>query len=227
MAAVPSSVAFGDTFPPRGRQDQRFAFGEGRYSKSTWGDNLQFYEILLIAVALAMDAFAVSLCKGLAIGKIKIKHLCIVGAWFGGFQALMPILGYLLGSTVRGYVDAYDHWIAFVLLALIGGNMIREGLSKDKDEDENDGKSPLGIVSMLLLAVATSIDAFAVGVTFALEDVNAYFASAVIGIVTFLISAAGVKIGSIFGEKYKSAAEIVGGCILVIIGIKILIEGLM
>ena len=188
---------------------------------------MQLYEILLIAVALAMDAFAVSLCKGLSIGRIKISHMLIAGAWFGGFQALMPLIGYLLGSTVSGYLNAVDHWVAFLLLFIIGGNMIREALSKDKDEKGESERSPLGFATMLLLAVATSIDALAVGVTFAMTDVNALFASAIIGVVTFVISAAGVRIGSIFGERFKSASEIVGGGILVLIGIKVLTEGLI
>ena len=187
---------------------------------------MQLFEILLIAVALAMDAFAVSLCKGLSLGRIKISHLCIVGAWFGGFQALMPVMGYLLGSTVSGYINSYGHWVAFAMLALIGGNMIREGLSKDKEEEAE--KSPLKPLSMLMLAVATSIDALAVGVTFSFDMGRAFIVPAVliIGVITFIISVVGVKVGSVFGAKYKSKAEFVFGVILILIGIKVLLTDL-
>lgn len=148
--------------------------------------------------------------------------MLVVGLWFGSFQALMPLLGYLLGSVFAEYVTAVAHWIAFVLLALIGGNMIREALGKDDDEVD----ASLTIRSMFLLAIATSIDALAVGVTFAFLEVNIVFAVLVIGVVTFACSAGGVKIGSIFGEKYKSKAEIAGGVVLILLGTKILLEGL-
>lgn len=177
-------------------------------------------ELFVLAVGLSMDAFAVSVCKGLSLGKIKAKHMCIAGAWFGGFQALMPLVGYLLGSFFAEAITKYDHWIAFVLLVLIGGNMIKETF--EKDEELNDA---MDIKTMLLLAIATSIDALAVGVTFAFLQVQIIPAIAFIGIITFVFSAVGIKIGSIFGTKYKSKAEFVGGVILILIGLKILLEG--
>lgn len=179
-------------------------------------------ELFILAVGLSMDAFAVSICKGLSLGKIRVKHMCIAGAWFGGFQALMPLIGYYLGSVFSHIITTYDHWIAFVLLAIIGGNMIKESL--DKDEEKADAS--MSVKSMFLLAVATSIDALAVGVTFAFLDVNIIPAVSFIGIITFICSALGVKIGSIFGTKYKSKAEFFGGAVLIIIGLKILLEGL-
>lgn len=179
-------------------------------------------ELFVLAVGLSMDAFAVSICKGLSLGKIRVKHMCIAGAWFGGFQALMPLIGYYLGSVFSHIITTYDHWIAFVLLAIIGGNMIKESL--DKDEEKADAS--MSVKSMFLLAVATSIDALAVGVTFAFLDVNIIPAVSFIGIITFICSALGVKIGSIFGTKYKSKAEFFGGAVLIIIGLKILLEGL-
>ena len=180
-------------------------------------------ELLLIAVGLSMDAFAVSICKGLATKKVGVKHMLIVGLWFGGFQALMPLIGYFLGSTFEEYITRFDHWVAFVLLALIGGNMIREALSGE-EEKANDS---LGVREMLTLAVATSIDALAVGVTFALlPGVNIAAAVSFIGVITFVISAAGIKIGNAFGTKCKSKAELAGGVILILIGLKILLEHL-
>lgn len=180
-------------------------------------------ELLLLAVGLSMDAFAVSICKGLSLRKIKTKHMCIAGAWFGGFQALMPIIGYFLGSMFAEKITQYDHWIAFGLLLFIGGNMIKEALSDDEEEDVD---SSMTVKSMFILAVATSIDALAVGVTFAFLNVSIIPAALCIGIVTFLFSAAGVKVGSIFGDRYKSKAELSGGAMLLLIGLKILIEGL-
>lgn len=179
-------------------------------------------ELFVLAVGLSMDAFAVSICKGLSLGKIQTKHMCIAGAWFGGFQALMPLIGYYLGSVFSHLITTYDHWVAFILLAIIGGNMIKE--SRDKDEDSTDAS--MSVKSMFLLAVATSIDALAVGVTFAFLDVSIIPAVSFIGAVTFVCSAVGVKIGSIFGTKYKSKAELFGGLVLIIIGLKILLEGL-
>lgn len=179
-------------------------------------------ELFILAVGLSMDAFAVSVCKGLSLGKIKIKHMCIAGLWFGGFQALMPLIGYLLGSNFSELVAKYDHWIAFVLLALIGGNMIKEALGKEEDSMDNS----MGFKAMLLLAIATSIDALAVGVTFAFLDVPIVPAISFIGVVTFVLSAIGVKAGSLFGYKYKSKAELCGGIILILLGIKILLEGI-
>ena len=179
-------------------------------------------ELFILAVGLSMDAFAVSVCKGLSLGKIKIKHMCIAGLWFGGFQALMPLIGYLLGSNFSELVAKYDHWIAFVLLALIGGNMIKEALGKEEDNMDNS----MGFKAMLLLAIATSIDALAVGATFAFLDVSIVPAISFIGVVTFVLSAIGVKAGSLFGYKYKSKAELCGGIILILLGIKILLEGI-
>ncbi len=180
-------------------------------------------ELFILAVGLSMDAFAVSVCKGLSTQKLRAKHYLIIGAWFGGFQALMPTIGYLLGSTFEKYITSFDHWVAFVLLLLIGGNMVREGFSKEEDKS-NDSFS---FKTMLILAVATSIDALAVGITFALlPDVNIVAAVSFIGITTFVISAIGLKVGNIFGLKYKSKAEIVGGIILILIGTKILLEHL-
>lgn len=182
---------------------------------------MNIFELLLLAVGLSMDAFAVSICKGLSINEISVKKMGAVGLWFGGFQAIMPLIGYFLGSAFESYITSFDHWAAFILLAFIGGNMIRESLSKSEENFDNS----LKFGAMFPLAVATSIDALAVGVTFGLlPDVNIIFAIGFIGIITFILSAAGVKIGNIFGVKYKSKAEISGGTILILIGIKILIE---
>lgn len=220
-------------------------------------------ELFILAIGLSMDAFAVSICKGLALPKINLKSAGIVGLWFGAFQALMPLMGYLLGVNFRSYIVSIDHWIAFVLLALIGANMIKEALSDDDEEEEaeirnlkrgpeegtigvcsldscsisptgqvalsradNGIKEILGFKTMFLLAVATSIDALAMGVTFAFLNVNIIPAISFIGVVTFTCSAIGVKIGNIFGLKYKSKAEIAGGVILILLGCKILIEHL-
>ena len=192
-----------------------------------------FLELFLLAVGLSMDAFAVSVCKGLAMQKATFRNAAICGVWFGGFQALMPFIGYLLGSGFEKYINAVAPWIAFVLLALIGGNMIREALSKD-DEDE-ETSAALDVKTMFLMAVATSIDALAVGITFACvpveiiaasQLVNTLVAVCLIGATTFVLSCAGVKAGSVFGSRYKSKAEFVGGTILILIGVKILLEHL-
>ena len=174
-------------------------------------------ELFLIAVGLSMDAFAVSVCKGLAMPKCTFKKVAIVGLWFGGFQALMPAIGYILGAQFQEAIASIDHWIAFVLLALIGGNMIHEAL----DNDEEEADASLDVKTMFLLAVATSIDALAIGITFAFLKVNIIPAVCFIGIVTFIISFAGVKIGNVFGARYKNKAEIVGGVILILLGLKI------
>ena len=179
--------------------------------------------VLLIAVGLSMDAFAVAICKGLSGGKVRLGRALIVGLWFGGFQALMPLLGYLAGAQFKDAIAAYDHWIAFGLLILIGGNMIREAVF-DKDEPETD--SALSFRSMLVLAVATSIDALAVGVTFAFLDVNIWTSVALIGVTTCILSMIGVKVGSVFGAKYEKKAEFIGGVILILLGVKILLEHL-
>ncbi len=186
---------------------------------------MSFMELVLIAVGLSMDAFAVAICKGLSVQKLGWKHYLTVGAWFGGFQALMPTLGYLLGTTFERYITSVDHWLAFVLLCLIGGSMLKEGLAKEEEEKEE--RAGFDFKSMLLLAVATSIDALAVGITFALlPDVNIFSAVGLIGTITFCLSAVGLKVGNIFGLKYKSKAEVVGGVILILIGVKILLEHL-
>lgn len=186
---------------------------------------MSLLELLIIAIGLSMDAFAVSIGKGLSVTKIKLSHALKVGLWFGGFQALMPLIGYLLGSTFADIVSSYDHWVAFVLLALIGGNMIKEAFEKDDECGCNKKeKNCFGFVTMLTLAVATSIDALAIGVTFAFFKVAIIPAIITIGITTFLFSVAGLKIGHIFGCKYKSHAELFGGVILILIGLKILLE---
>lgn len=182
---------------------------------------MSIIELFVLAVGLSMDAFAVSICKGLSLGKIRMKHMCIAGAWFGGFQALMPLIGYFLGSFFTEMITKYAHWIAFILLAVIGGNMIKEALGEDEQLDAN-----MEPKNMFLLAVATSIDALAVGVTFAFLQVEIGIAVSFIGMITFIFSATGVKIGSIFGSKYRSRAELVGGIILILIGIKIVLNGL-
>ena len=181
-------------------------------------------ELFVLAVGLSMDAFAVSVCKGLSLGKIQFKHMCIAGAWFGGFQALMPLIGYFLGSFFSDMITQYSHWVAFVLLAIIGGNMIKESFGKEECED--CGGNSMSFKSMLMLAIATSIDALAVGVSLAFLNVSIVPAVSFIGVTTFILSAAGVKIGSIFGTRYKSKAEFFGGVVLVLIGLKILLEGL-
>lgn len=180
-------------------------------------------ELFILAVGLSMDAFAVSVCKGLAMEKCNFWKAAVCGVWFGGFQALMPAIGYLLGYRFRGYITAVDHWIAFGLLVFIGGNMIREAVSGEEEEADDS----LDVKTMLLLAVATSIDALAVGVTFAfLPDTNITAAVLFIGVVTFVLSAIGVKVGNVFGSRYKNKAEFAGGLILIILGIKILVEHL-
>ncbi|MCI5603825.1 MAG: manganese efflux pump MntP family protein [Clostridiales bacterium] len=180
-------------------------------------------ELLILAIGLSMDAFAVSVCKGLAMKKLEFKNMAIVGLWFGGFQALMPTIGYFLGVQFKNQITAIDHWIAFILLGIIGANMIKEACSKD---DEEEVKANLDVKTMFMLAIATSIDALAVGITFAFLSVNLVHAVTFIGITTFILSAVGVGIGNIFGTKYKAKAEIAGGIILILLGIKILLEHL-
>lgn len=184
---------------------------------------MSFLELLLTAVALSMDAFAVSVGKGLSSPNASWREGLICGAYFGGFQALMPLAGYLLVSTFSGYIQRFDHWIAFFLLALIGANMIREAFSKD----EESMSSSFSVKTMLLLAVATSIDALATGVTFQLTGTNIWMAISLVGCTTFLFSFLGVKVGSTFGAKYQSKAELIGGVILVLMGVKILLEHLL
>ena len=178
-------------------------------------------EIILIGVGLAMDAFAVSICKGLSMPKMEWKKAGIIGMYFGGFQALMPVIGCFLGVGFEDKIKSIDHWIALILLSIIGINMIREAFSA---EDEADDK--IDFKTMIILAIATSIDALTVGVTFAFLSVNIWFSIVVIGIITFIMSIIGVKIGNVFGDKYKSKAEITGGIILILLGIKVLLEHL-
>jgi len=185
------------------------------------GSILSVIELILIGISLSMDAFAVSICKGLSVGKIKPKHMITAGLWFGGFQALMPLIGYLLGSTFEQYITSIDHWVAFILLGIIGFNMIKESR-----EEESEADASFGFKAMLVLAIATSIDALAVGITFAFLKVEVILAVTLIGVTTFLFSAAGIKIGSVFGDKYKSKAEFFGGAVLMALGAKILIEHL-
>ena len=184
--------------------------------------NMGIWELLILAVGLAMDAFAVSICKGLSIRKLNLRHMVIVGLWFGAFQALMPLLGYVLGSAFTQLVQALDHWIAFVLLGLIGVNMIRESRSTEEEEMETS----FGAKAMFPLAVATSIDALTVGITFAFLSVPIGPAVALIGVITFVLSAIGVKAGGVVGERGKSWAELAGGIVLILMGTKILLEHL-
>lgn len=186
-----------------------------------------FIELFLIGVGLSMDAFAVSICQGLSMTKIKWGHALTVGLYFGGFQALMPFTGWMLGSQFAGRIQQYDHWVAFVLLVLIGGNMIREALSGEEDEAEDAAiGAGLDHKKLFLMAIATSIDALAVGVTFAFLDIAILPAIGIIGTTTFFISVAGVAVGCWFGARYKKRAEITGGVILVLLGVKILLEHL-
>ena len=184
-----------------------------------------FAELLLIGVGLSMDAFAVAICQGLSMTKIRWGHALTVGLYFGGFQALMPFIGWMLGSQFAGRIQRYDHWIAFILLVLIGGNMIREALSDGEDEEAAVGAG-VDHKKLFFMAVATSIDALAVGVTFAFLDTAILPAISTIGCTTFCISVAGVAVGCWFGARYKKRAEVTGGAILVLLGIKILLEHL-
>ena len=190
---------------------------------------MSIFEIILMAVALAMDAFAVAICKGLATEKAGLKHMVVVGAWFGAFQALMPFIGCTIGAAFLSYIEAVDHWIAFVLLGFIGANMIRESLSREEECDCECEDASLAPKVMLTMAIATSIDALAAGVGMSV-DLNGMgqiiFAVLMVGVITFILSALGVKIGNVFGAKYKFVAELSGGIVLVGMGIKILIEHL-
>lgn len=182
---------------------------------------MTLWELLTLAVGLSMDAFAIAICKGLSVKKVELKHILSVGLWFGGAQAVMPLLGYLLGTSFASYVEKVDHWIAFVLLVIIGGGMIKESREETKSMDDS-----FSVKVMFPLAVAGSIDALAVGVSFAFLNVEILPAILIIGAATFIFSAAGIVIGNRFGEKYRSKAEIAGGVILILIGIKILLDGL-
>ena len=185
---------------------------------------MSLIELFVIAAGLSMDAFAVAVCKGLSVQKLEKKHIFVTGLWFGGFQGLMPLIGYFLGSAFERYITPVDHWVAFVLLGLIGANMIKESLSKDEQCCDD---ASFSVKTMLVMAVATSIDALAVGITFALlPDVNITAAVLLIGLITFAFSCAGIKIGNAFGSKFKSKAELAGGVILILMGTKILLEHL-
>ena len=184
-------------------------------------------EILFLAVGLSMDAFAVSICKGLAMKKATLKEGAICGTWFGGFQALMPLIGFFLGTLFAKAIEAIDHWVAFLLLAFIGISMLREAFSKDKDCDCGCGQADLSFKTMFVMAVATSIDALAVGISLAMAgNVNIFLAVALIGIITFAMSCLGVKIGNLFGSRFEKKALAAGGIILLLLGSKILLEHL-
>lgn len=178
-------------------------------------------EIIILAIGVSMDAFAVSICKGLSVQKIKFRHVGLTALWFGGFQALMPLVGYFLGVSFADFVSGVDHWIAFILLGIIGGNMIKESSGKD---EVSPGDPDFSFRTMLAMAVATSIDALAIGVSLAFLKVNIWETVIMIGITTALFSGAGVLIGNFFGGKFKSKAEFAGGFILIAIGLKILLE---
>lgn len=183
---------------------------------------MEIWEIILIALGVSMDAFAVSICKGLASKDKPLKTASLCGTWFGFFQFLMPVIGFFVGSIFAGFIESFDHWIAFALLAIIGGNMLKEAFSKEQEECSNE----LGFWKMLVFAIATSIDALAVGITFALLKVNIWICAGIIGVFTFVCSFVGVLIGRKVGEKFKNKAEILGGIILILLGLKILIEHL-
>ena len=188
---------------------------------------MTFLEILLLGVGLAMDAFAVSICKGLGMSKVNGKQCLVIGLFFGGFQALMPLIGWFLGSTFAEKIKAVDHWIAFILLAYIGIKMISDAIKEWKEETKiEEMDAPLDLKEMFILAIATSIDALAVGITFSFLEVAIAMACTIIGVVTFVISCGGVFVGNIFGERYKAKAQIVGGAILVILGLRILLSHL-
>lgn len=185
---------------------------------------MEIFELILLSIGLGMDAFAVSVCKGISMKKMNWKKASLIGLYFGGFQAVMPILGYFFGTSFESFITNIDHWIAFILLVIIGAKMIQEAFQKDKDEDEYN--EDISVKTMLILSIATSIDALAVGITFAFLKVDLVLAVSLIGIITFILSVLGTKIGNRFGDKYKSKAELIGGIILILIGLKILLEHL-
>lgn len=184
-----------------------------------------FFYLFALAVGLSMDAFAVSVCKGLSSKRASLGNMGKCGIWFGGFQGLMPLIGFFLGRIFAGVIVAVDHWVAFVLLALIGGNMLKEAFSKDEDDD--DKNADFSFKTMLTMAIATSIDALAVGISLAMAgNVNIWTAVLLIGAVTFILSAIGVKVGTVFGSRFENKAQIAGGIILILLGLKILLEHL-
>ena len=184
-------------------------------------------ELVLLAVGLSMDAFAVSICKGLCMRKATLKSQVICGAWFGGFQGLMPLIGFFLATLFADAIRDFDHWVAFVLLGLIGVNMIKEAFSKETvDSCDISGEADLSVKTMFVMAVATSIDAMAAGISLAMEGANILLAVLLIGAITFVLSAVGVKVGNVFGSRYEKKAQFCGGAILILLGLKILVEGL-
>ncbi len=187
-----------------------------------------YIELLLLAVGLSMDAFAVSVCKGLSVKKAGLKEQALCGVWFGGFQALMPLIGFFLGEIFYQAISDFDHWIAFGLLVLIGANMLKEAFSKEDDcGDHGSDPADMSAGTMLFMAIATSIDALAIGISLAMTgNVNIWAAIALIGVVTFLMSGAGVKIGSLFGDRFEKKAQAAGGIILILLGVKILLDHL-
>lgn len=186
-----------------------------------------FVELFLIGVGLSMDAFAVSICKGLGMKRLNMKQALVIGLFFGGFQALMPLIGWALGTQLADFITPIDHWIAFILLALIGGKMLLDAFSGGDEEDAGEPKDArLDLKELLMLAIATSIDALAVGITFAFLGVNIVVAIAVIGVTTFVLSVVGVAVGHAFGARYEKGATIAGGIVLILIGCKILLEHL-
>lgn len=184
---------------------------------------MSIFELFILAIGLSMDAFAVSICKGLSMKKMNWKKAIIIGLYFGGFQALMPTIGYFLSKGFESFVTSIDHWVAFILLSIIGGNMIKEAFSEESSENCNDN---VGFKTMIVLAIATSIDALAVGITLAFLNVNLILAITLIGIITFVLSIIGTKVGNVFGDRYENKAELFGGAILIFLGIKILLEHL-
>lgn len=187
---------------------------------------MNFFELFVLAIGLAMDAFAVSICKGLSLKKTDLGSMAKCGLWFGGFQALMPLIGFLLGSLFASAIEAFDHWVAFALLILIGVNMLKEAFGKE-DECDCEKNADFSVKTMFVMAVATSIDAMAVGISLAMAGgVNILLAVLLIGVVTCLLSGAGVKIGSVFGDRFEKKAQIAGGVILILLGLKILLEHL-
>ena len=184
------------------------------------GVDMGILELILLCIGLGMHAFAVSVCKGISMKKMNWKKACIIGLYFGGFQAIMPVIGYFFGSSFESIITNIDHWLAFILLAIIGTKMIQEAFQKEEEEYNED----ISVKTMLVLSIATSIDALAVGITFAFFKVNLLLAITLIGTITFILSVIGTKIGNKFGDKYKSKSELAGGIILIIIGLKILLE---
>ncbi len=186
---------------------------------------MKLAELLLLAVGLSMDAFAVSICKGLSVKKAGIKESAICGVWFGGFQVIMPVIGFFLGTLFAGAIEAFDHWVAFGLLAIIGINMLKEAFEKDCDCENHS--ADFSVKTMFIMAVATSIDAMAVGISLAMAgNVNIFTAVLLIGVITFAFSAVGVKVGNVFGSRFEKKAQAAGGIILILLGIKILLEHL-